>query len=98
MALPKSALKSMERKAMQMHWELYRKGDARYTEDQSVVAIGVGDNKRDVERAFALAGTLRLTSLFGHQMAWGSDIICGATHFICEAIRDAKLELESLVC
>ena len=97
MALPKSALESMERKAMHMHWELYRKGDARYTEDQCVIAIGVGDNKRDVERAFALAGTLRLTSFFGQQITWDNDIIYGATHLICETARNATHELESLV-
>ena len=57
----------------------------------------MGDNKRDVERAFALAGTLRLTSFFGQQIAWDNDIICGATHLICETARNAKLELESLV-
>ena len=82
MALPKSALSRMERKAMQMQWALYRKGGTRYKDDQSVVAVGVGDNKCDMERAFALAGALRLTSFFGQKILVDDDLVYTATRII----------------
>ena len=79
----------MGRKAMLMHWMPYPEGSVKYTEGQCVIAVGIGDNKQDVGRAFALAGVVRLTSFFGTPVASYNDIVYQATSVIREATQTA---------